>query len=76
MSKRPRKSGLIAKLGTPFAKVTWCAEDLADWRPGWSVAECCEWLEVEEDGIQQAMIEAGHRYISEYLGHIHVERGE
>jgi hypothetical protein len=67
MSKIPRKSGLVAKRTKPFATVSWCAEDMMEFLPRWTVDQCCKWLEEEEDGIQLAMIDAGSQYMSELL---------
>ena len=43
----------------PQAVVSWCAEDIKQWCPRWSVKRCQEFLDDNEDTIQLAMIEAG-----------------
>lgn len=49
------------------AEVSWCAEDIQEKRPDWSVERCQEFLEANEDHIQVAMIEAGSDAIDECL---------
>jgi len=52
----------------PQAEVSWCAYDLASWRPDWSVEKRQKWLDDHADEIQLAMIDAGHEVICSLLG--------
>jgi hypothetical protein len=47
----------------PQAVVSWCAEDIKERCPKWSVKRCQEFLDEYEDTIQLAMIEAGDEAI-------------
>ena len=51
----------------PFAVVSWCAEDVLTLRPDWSVRKCQEFLDENEDSIQQAMIQEGWVAIEQLL---------
>lgn len=51
----------------PQASVSWCAEDIREKRPNWTVERCQEFLDDNEDHIQVAMIEAGADAIDECL---------
>jgi hypothetical protein len=51
----------------PQAVVSWCAEDIQEKRPDWSVERCQDFLDENEDHIQAAMIEAGGDAIDECL---------
>ncbi len=55
------------KADKPQAIVSWCAEDIQDKRPDWSVKRCQMFLEDNEEDIVLAMIEAGGEAIDEYL---------
>ena len=56
-----------AKANKPQAIVSWCAEDILEKRPDWSVERCQDFLDENEDHIQMAMIEAGGDAIDECL---------
>lgn len=51
----------------PQAKVSWCAEDILEKRPNWTIQRCQDFLDDNEDHIQLAMIEAGADAIDECL---------
>jgi hypothetical protein len=51
----------------PQAVVSWCAIDIQEKRPDWSVKRCQDFLDDNEDHIQLAMIEAGGDAIDECL---------
>lgn len=51
----------------PQAEVSWCAEDIQEKRPDWTVKRCQKFLEDNADHIQLAMIEAGGEAIDECL---------
>jgi hypothetical protein len=51
----------------PQAGVSWCAIDIQEKRPDWSVKRCQKFLEDNEEDIVLAMIEAGGEAIDEYL---------
>ena len=53
-----------------YAKVTWCALDIGDLCPGWSVTKSNDFLDENEDYIQTAMIEAGWSAISSLVNPI------
>ena len=55
----------MAKLNArkPQCEVSWCAEDIQERCPNWSVERCQEFLDDYEDTIQMAMIEAGEEAI-------------
>jgi len=55
------------KADKPQAVVSWCAEDIQEKRPDWSVKRCQKFLDDNEDHIQLAMIEAGGDAIDECL---------
>jgi hypothetical protein len=44
-------------------EVSWCAEDIQERCPDWSIKRCQEFLDEYEDTIQLAMIEAGDEAI-------------
>jgi hypothetical protein len=50
-----------------YADISWCAVDIQELRPNWSVQKCNEFLDANEDHIQAAMIEAGSDAIKECL---------
>lgn len=50
-----------------YATICWCAVDVQEFRPNWSVRQCNQFLEDNEDHIQLAMIEAGNDAIKECL---------
>jgi hypothetical protein len=43
-----------------YAEISWCALDIQAYRPAWSVKKCNEFLDDNEDYIQNAMVEAGN----------------
>ena len=45
--------------GASKAKVTWSWEDINELKPNWSKEECKNFLQEHENGIQEAMLEAG-----------------
>ena len=51
----------------PQCEVSWCAEDIQERCPNWSVKRCQEFLDDYEDTIQMAMIEAGEKAILDCL---------
>jgi hypothetical protein len=51
----------------PQAVVSWCAIDIQEKRPDWTVKRCQKFLEDNEEDIVLAMIEAGGEAIDEYL---------
>jgi hypothetical protein len=51
----------------PQCEVSWCAEDIQERCPDWSVERCQEFLDDAEDHIQGAMIEAGWDAIDKCL---------
>jgi hypothetical protein len=51
----------------PQCEVSWCAEDIQERCPDWSVERCQEFLDDYEDTIQRAMIEAGEDAILDCL---------
>jgi hypothetical protein len=50
-----------------LAQVAWMAGDIQTLRPEWSDEKCNEWLDDNEDYIQQAMIETGWEAIENLL---------
>lgn len=50
-----------------LAQVAWQADDIQQLRSDWSDEKCNEWLEDNEDYIQQAMIETGWAAIESLL---------
>ncbi|NBT76663.1 MAG: hypothetical protein EBT15_12010 [Betaproteobacteria bacterium] len=50
-----------------YATISWCAVDVQEFRPNWSVQRCNQFLDDNEDRIQVAMIEAGNDAIKECL---------
>jgi hypothetical protein len=50
-----------------YAAIAWCAEDVQQFRPNWSVKRCNQFLDDNEDYIQVSMIEAGNDAIKECL---------
>ena len=50
-----------------YATISWCAEDVQAFRPEWGPKQCNEFLDENEDYIQNAMIEAGNDAIIELL---------
>lgn len=55
------------KVPVLLAQVAWMAGDIQTLRPEWSDEKCNEWLEENEDYIQQAMIETGWEAIENLL---------
>jgi hypothetical protein len=53
----------------PQAVVSWCAIDIQEKRPDWTVKRCQKFLEDNEEDIVLAMIEAGGEAIDDYLDH-------
>lgn len=51
----------------PQCEVSWCAEDIQERCPHWSVKRCQEFLDDYEDTIQLAMIKAGEEAILDCL---------
>lgn len=49
------------------AEVSWCAIDIQELRPDWTVAQCNEFLMDNEDEIQGGMIQRGWDVISDLL---------
>jgi hypothetical protein len=49
------------------AEVSWCAEDIREFRPGWDDERCNTFLADNEDDIQAAMIMRGWDAISDLL---------
>jgi hypothetical protein len=49
----------MARQRKRYATISWCAVDVQEFRPDWSVQKCNQFLEDNEDSIQMAMIEAG-----------------
>jgi hypothetical protein len=50
-----------------YAEVSWCAVDIQSIRPWWTIKQCNEFLDDNEDHIQIAMVEAGNDAIRELL---------
>lgn len=49
------------------AEVSWCAEDILEKRPDWSVKRCQDFLDDNTVHIEEAMIQAGSDAIDECL---------
>jgi len=60
----------------PQCEVSWCAEDIQERCPDWSVKRCQDFLDKNEDHIQVAMIEAGNDAIDECLRWVDIEVDE
>jgi hypothetical protein len=56
-----------AKTCQELAVVKWTAEDIQTLRPEWSEQRCIEFLGINEDTIQSAMIERGWDVIDDCL---------
>lgn len=65
MPVTPSKMGQTAR--DRHATVSWCAEDIQDLRPGWSVKRCNEFLMDNENDIQCAMIERGWEVLRDLI---------
>ena len=50
-----------------FASVSWRIEDVQDLREDWSDEDCADFLEQNEDVIQQVMIQRGWEAIEDLL---------
>lgn len=59
-ARKPKEPLLIAE-------VAWQADDIQKFRPKWSVTKCNEWLDANEDSIQEAMIATGWTIIESLL---------
>ena len=65
MPKTRSKMGQLSR--QQHAAVSWCAEDIKEFRPEWDDARCNAFLLDNEDDIQCAMIERGWDAISDLL---------
>ena len=45
--------------GDEYAKVVWRAEDIKKLKPNWSLEKCEEWLEDNQENIQDRLTETG-----------------
>jgi hypothetical protein len=59
-----------------FASVSWRVEDIQDLREDWSDEMCAEFLEENEDIIQQMMIQRGWDAIEDLLPHFDPSESE
>ena len=65
MPKTPSKMGQLSR--SQHAEVSWCAIDIQELRPVWTVQQCNEFLIDNEDEIQCRMIEWGWNAIKDLL---------
>jgi len=62
----------MSKEDKQFAAISWCADDVRELVPQWSVDRCELYLERNEDRIQQALLAAGWGVLrSDLLGRDH-----
>jgi hypothetical protein len=57
------KHPVPADIDEEMASASWCVRDIQERMPAWTVDQCVEFLNANEDAIQCAMIEAGWRVI-------------
>ena len=50
-----------------YAIVRWMVDDIKTRRPNWSKDKCLQWLEENEDVIQEVGIVAGNEFIDDNL---------
>lgn len=65
MPRTPSKMGKT--LRDKHAQVSWCVDDVREFRPGWTDERCNQFLMDNEDDIQCAMIERGWDAIKDLL---------
>jgi hypothetical protein len=65
MPKTPSKMGQMSR--SYHADVAWCAADIQELQPDWTVQQCNEFLMENEDEIQCRMIEEGWEAIKDLL---------
>ena len=53
--------------GDAYAKVIWRAEDVQHLKPSWTLPRCEEWLQDNENAIQERLIELGWDVIETLL---------
>ncbi len=51
-----------------FGEVSWCAEDVQELRPDWTIRACNIFLDATEDRLQLDMITQGWRCLTRELG--------
>lgn len=61
--------------GDGYAQVTWRAEDIQTLKPNWSLEKCQEWLESNENRIQDRLTELGWEVIDSLMIH-HTSEGD
>jgi hypothetical protein len=57
----------VPNIDEEMAGVSWCVRDIQERMPAWTVDQCIDFLSVNEDAIQVAMIEAGNRLIDDEI---------
>ena len=61
------KEGDKIWVGEEYAGVTWRAEDVSMIKPNWSMPKCEEWLQDNENHIQDRLTELGWEVLDSLL---------
>lgn len=59
---------MVKFYGEEYASVTWRAEDVSMIKPEWSIEKCEEWIQDNENRIQDRLTELGWEVLDSFLG--------